>query len=108
MSDAVGLLAMLVPGTVLVGGILGLARRSSPAPASSSEASEAPTQSSDPAPSPARWLPIFFFGVATLMVLSLSVLVERPLNSESALALMGFIGPGLLGLVWLASRGFLK
>ena len=108
MSDTVGLLAMLVPGTVLVGGILGLARRSSLDPASSREASEAPIESSDPAPSPARWLPIFLFGVATLMVLSLFVLVERPLNPESALAMMGFVGPGLLGLFWLVSRGFFK
>ena len=108
MSDTVGLLAMLVPGTLLVGGILGWARRGSHGPKAHDSASEPGLRSADQAPSPARWLPIFLFGAGALMVLLLAVLVARPLDPASASGLIEVIGPGFVGLMWLASRGFLK
>lgn len=106
VSDTVGLLAMLVPGTVLVGGILALARRGSRDPAQPSENAEPLIQSSDQPP--ARWLPFFLVGVGFLIVFVLAVLVERPLGLLAASGMIAVVGPGLLGLVWLASRGFLK
>ena len=106
MSDTVGLLAMLVPGTVLVGGILGWARRGSNGPTPPSQTAEPLIQSSDQAPT--RWLPIFFFGAVSLMVLVLAVLVPRPFGLLSASGIIAVVGPGLLGLMWLVSRGFLK
>ena len=106
VSDTVGLLAMLVPGTVLVGGTLAWARRGSNGPTAPRQTGEPLVHPSDQPP--ARWLPIFLVGVGFLMVLMLAVLLERPLSLGSISGVIAVLGPGLLGLIWLASRGFLK
>ena len=108
MSDAVGLLVMLVPGTALVGGILAWARRGSSIEDVSGRVSLAPVRSAAPVHRLVRWVPFLLFCTAGLLGLILGVLVERPLSPVVAFGILGLLGPGFLGLVWAGSRGFFK